>query len=98
MSSFLSQGSSTQFVELNVQELIVIITDPIVTTSGSTATIDCGQTIATVREALFIDDSAATVGPVTAANQVISGTTVKLTLTAPMATSDAIMLYFTVVN
>ena len=98
MSSFLSQGSSTQFVELNVQELIVIITDPIVTTSGSTATIDCGQAINTVREALFIDDSAGTVAPVVFSNRVISGTTVTLTLSAPMAVNDSIMLYFTVVN
>lgn len=96
--SYLSQGSETQFVELNVQELIVNITDPIVTTSASTITIDCGQTINTVREALFIDDSAGTVAPVVASNRSISGTTVTLTLSAAFATSDAVNLYFTVVN
>ena len=96
--SYLSQGSETQGIQLVVQELIVNISDPIVTVSASTATIDCGQTIATVREALFIDDSAGTVAPVQASNQVISGTTVKLTLSAPLAANDAINLYFTVVN
>lgn len=96
--SYLSQGSETQGIQLIVQELIVNISDPIVTVSASTATIDCGQAIASVREALFIDDSAGTVAPVQAANQVVSGTTVKLTLSAPMAVNDAINLYFTVVN
>src|SRR6185369_1199244 len=95
-NGYLSTGSGTQFVELNVQELIVVITDPIVTTSASTATIDCGQTIKTVREALFIDNSAGTVAPVVAANRSVSGTTVTLTLSAAFAANDAINLYFTV--
>lgn len=94
--SYLSTGSATQLVELKVQELVVIVTDSIVTTSGSTATIDCGQTISTVRGALFIDDSAATVAPVVAANRSVSGTSVTLTLSAAFTTSDVIVLYFTV--
>lgn len=95
---YLSQGSQAQFIQLNVQELVVQITDSIVTTSGSTATIDVGQAINTVVGALFADDSAATVAPVVAANRVISGTTVKLTLSAPLAANDFIILNFTCVN
>lgn len=97
-NGYLSQGSQAQGIQLNVQELVVVITDSIVTTSGSTATIDVGQAINTIQGALFADDSAATVAPVVFANQVVSGSTVKLTLSAAMATHDYIVLYFTCVN
>lgn len=102
--SYLSQGSSAQFVELKVQELVVsmnhagAIEDPILTTSGSTATIDCGQNIDEVRCALFNDNSAGTIAPVVFANRVISGSTVTLTLSAAMAADDSITLYFVLQN
>lgn len=93
--SYLSVGSDAQRVQLTVEELVVQITDTaIVTTSASTITIDCQQTVTFVVEALFVDDSAGTVAPVSVANTTISGTTVKLTLTAPFATGDSVRLCF----
>ena len=98
--SYLSQGSAAQFVELKVQEMFVQLSDSAVVsiTAGSVATIDCGQNIEVVRGAIFIDDSAATYAPVTAANRSISGSTVTLTLSAAMTSADAIALYFVVQN
>lgn len=94
--SFYLKDSQAQGIELKVQELVVKSLDSIVTTSGSTATIDVGQTISEVRGALFIDDSAGTSAPVTAANRAVSGTTVTLTLSAALASADAIVLYVVV--
>ena len=95
--AYLSQGSAAQGVQLKVQELIVSNKDTaVVSTSASTITIDCGQAVSAVREALFIDDSAATVAPVVASNQSISGSTVTLTLSAPFANNDSVRLCFVV--
>lgn len=94
--SYLSVGSDAQRTQLKVQELVVKSIDNIVTTSGVTATIDVQQTISEVRAALFIDDSAATSAPVVAANRSVSGSTVTLTLSAALASADAIVLYFVV--
>lgn len=101
--SYLSQGSSAQGVQLKVQELVLgvnhagaIIDTAVMTASGSTVTIDVGQTISYVTGALFIDNSAATVAPVTYANRVVSGSTVVLTLSAAAAADDVVILYFVV--
>lgn len=95
--AYLSTGSSAQGVQLKVQELIVAITDTaVVSVSSTTLTIDCGQTVASVREALFVDNSAATVAPVTAANTSISGSIVTLTLSAQFAANDSVRLCFVV--
>ena len=95
--SYLSVGSDAQRVQLQVEELIVQIGDTsVVSTSGSTATIDCGQTVTSVVEALFIDNSAGTIAPVVAADRVVSGSQVTLTLSAPFAANDSIRLCFKV--
>ncbi len=95
--AYLSQGSSAQAVQLKVQELIVNINDTaVVSTSGSTATIDCGQDVVSVKEALFVDNSAGTIAPVVAASQSISGSNVTLTLSAALAANDSIRLCFVV--
>lgn len=101
--SYLSVGSAAQGVELKVQELVLgvnhagnIIDGAVMTASGSTVTIDVGQPISYVTNALFIDNSAATVAPVTYANRVVSGNTVVLTLSAAAAADDTVILYFVV--
>lgn len=101
--SYLSQGSAAQGVQLKVQELVLgvnhagaIIDSAVMSASGSTVTIDVGQTISYVTNALFIDNSAGTVAPVAYANRVVSGTTVVLTLSAAAAADDTIILYFVV--
>lgn len=92
---YLSQGPLTQHVQLKVQPLEVVLGDSqIVSASGSTITVDCGQTISSIKGVLFVDDSAATVAPVTVANQVIATNLVTLTLTAPMAVNDSVTIYF----
>lgn len=97
--AYLSKGASAQAVQLKVQELIVSNKDTaIVSTSGSDVSIDCGQDVLLVREALFIDNSAATIAPVVAANQSISGSVVTLTLSAPLAANDSVRLCFEVIN
>lgn len=93
--SYLSTAPLTQRVQLKVQLVEVVLGDTqIVSTSGSTVTIDCGQTVGIVREALNISNSLATVVPIQAANRVISGNTVTLTLANPLAANDSIQLYF----
>jgi len=95
--SFLSTNSAVQDVQLKVQSLVVKKADnQICSTSGSTATIDVGQTISEVRCALFIDDSAGTSAPVVASNRTVSGSSVTLTLGAALATADAIVLEYVV--
>jgi len=95
--SYLSTGSAAQAVQLQVQELIVNINDSqVVSTSASTVTIDCGQEVASVKEALFIDNSAGTIAPVVAASQSISGSNVTLTLSAALAADDSVRLCFVV--
>lgn len=94
--TYQSKDSLVLGVQLKVQKLVCKKSDPMVTTSGSTATIDLGETLSEVRMALFMDDSAGTVAPVAAASQSISGSTVTLTLSAPLAAADAIELHYVV--
>lgn len=100
--SFYSQGAATQGIQLVVQEVVVALGDQIVTTSASTITVDLGQPIASIRAAVFLDDSAATNLPVTFANQAIgtgSNTNlVTLTLSAAFAIHDSVRISFTLVN
>jgi hypothetical protein len=89
--AYLSLGSDAQRVELSVQELIVNLADTsIVTTSGSTVTIDFQNTINYVKGAIHIKDGSASPLTVSVANQSVSGTTVTLTLTAALAANDVI--------
>lgn len=82
MAAYYSQGSNTQGVELKVQELIIAINDPIITVvntvSASTVTIDMGESINEVREALYVSDAAGTIVPITYANRTITDNTVAL--------------------
>lgn len=92
---YLSTAPLTQHVQLKVQPLEVVLGDArIVSTSGNNITVDCGQTISSVKGVLFVDDSAATIAPVVAANQVISSNLLTLTLSAAFAVSDSVMIYF----
>ena len=68
----------------------------VVSTSGSTATINVGQAISEVRCALFVDDSAGTSAPVVASNRSVSGNSVTLTLSAALADADCIILGYVV--
>lgn len=95
--SYLPKDSLVQDLALKVQELSVKLSDSaVVSTSGSTATIDVKETIDHVRCALFIDDSAGTSAPVVASNRSVSGTQVVLTLSAPLAAADCIVLKYVV--
>lgn len=91
MPSYQSKDSGVSQVQLNVREVCLKLTDSqVISASASTVTIDLKETIKEVRLATFFDDSAGTNLPVTAANQSISGTTVTLTLSAPMAAADSV--------
>ena len=95
--AYLSKGSDAQAVELKVQELVVNLTDTaIVTASASNVTIDAQQTIKAIRSAVHVKDGSASPLTVSVANQTVSGTTVTLALTAPLATNDAIRVCFVV--
>lgn len=97
--SYLSNQSQVQSLQLKVQELVVKLADnEVVSVSGNDATIDVGQEISEVRAALFLDDSAGTLAPVVAANRVVSGTEVTLTLSAALAAADAIILEYVIVD
>lgn len=95
--SFQSNNSAVQETCLSVQELTVKLADnQIVSTSGSTATINVYENIKEVRSCQFFDDSAGTAAPVTAANRAVSGTQVTLTLSAPLAAADAIFITYVI--
>ena len=97
--AYVSTGSDAQRVQLEEQELIVTSADTaILSTSGSTVTIDAQQTLASVSSAVHIKDGAASPLTVSFANRAISGTTCTLTLTAPFAANDCIRMTFEVVN
>lgn len=95
--SYQSKDSAVQQVQLKVQEVCVKMSDSqVVSTSGSTATIDLGEPIGEIRSAIFVDDSAGTAAPVAAANRSVSGNQVVLTLSAAMAAADAIDLKYVI--
>ena len=95
--SYLSKDSLVQDLQLKVQELTVKLADnAIVSTSGSTATIDVQEDIVEVRCALFVDDSAGTAAPVVASNRSVSGSSVTLTLSAALAAADCIVIKYVV--
>lgn len=97
--SYLSTNSAVQDVQLSVQSLVVQLADnQVVSTSGSTATINVGQPIDRVVNAIFVDDSAATAAPVVASNRSVSGSSVTLTLSAALAAADSIVLNYVIVE
>jgi len=97
MSTYDSKDSGVLSVQLKVQSLCVRLADNVVvSTTGSTATLNVKEPITAVVNAIFIDDSAGTSAPVAAANRVVSGTQVTLTLSAAMTASDSIILNYIV--
>ncbi len=93
--TYQAKDSGVLDLQLIVQEVTIALGDSIITaTSGSTVTVDFGETITKVKCALFIDNSAATVAPVVAANCVVSGTTVVFTLSAALAANDALIVQY----
>lgn len=95
-ASYQSKDSLVLGTQLKVQELVLTLADTIISNSGSVCTVDVKEPIVEVRSASFLDDSAGTGAPITAANRVISGTTVALTLSAAMAANDCITLKYVV--
>jgi hypothetical protein len=96
---YVSSQYAQQAVQLAVQSMTVQLADnSVVSTSGSTATVDVGNDIDHVTCALFVDDSAATCAPVVASNRSVSGSTVTLTLSAALAADDAIILQYVTVE
>lgn len=92
---YMSKVPQVASLQLKVQELALSILDTnVVTTSASTATVDVKENIDSIRSCIFIDDSAGTAAPVAAASRVVSGSTVVLTLSAPLAASDCIVLKY----
>lgn len=93
--SYQPKQSQVYAAQLSSQELVLKLSDDqIVSVSGSDAIINVGQPIDSVQCALFIDDSAATCAPVVVSKQTVSGNEVTLTLSAPLAANDAIILKF----
>ena len=92
---YLSTAPLTQHVQLKVQPLEVVLGDAqIVSVSGSTVTIDCGQPISSVKAVLNVSNNLATVVPIVAASQVISNNLLTLTLANPLAANDSIQVYW----
>lgn len=94
--AFQSKDSLVLGVQLKVQKLVCKKSDPMVSTSGVTATINVGESLSEVRLAMHMDDSAGTVAPVAAASQSISGSSVTLTLAAALADADCIVLEYVI--
>lgn len=96
--SYQAKDSNVFGTQLSVQEVTVQLGNPICSTSGSTVTINFQETLAAVQDALFIDDSAGTCAPVTFANRAISGSSVTLTLSAPLAANDAVIVQYSTID
>jgi len=95
--SYQSKDDAVLGVQLKVQEVCVKLGDrQLVSVSGLVATVDLGEEVSEVRAALIIDDSAGTVDIVAAADRVVSGTTVALTLAAALAADDCIVLKYVI--
>lgn len=95
--SYQAKDEAVLGCQLKVQEICVKLSDAqIVSVSANDVTIDVKESIKEVRLATFMDDSAGTNAPVVALNQVISGTSVKLSVGAAMAADDSITLKYVV--
>lgn len=95
--SYQSTDSQVFGNQLSVQEVNLQLSDAsIMSTSGSTVTINLSQPIGKVTSAMFFDDSAATVASIAATARVVSGNSVTLTLAAPFAANDTIKLNYVI--
>lgn len=98
-TSYLAKSDATLSVQLKVQEVCVKLSDSaIITASGSTVTVNIGEQVSEVRSAIFLDDSAGTAAPVTAANQNLTSAStgvVVFTLSAAMASADSLTVKYT---
>jgi hypothetical protein len=96
-ASFPSKDSAVLGVQLKVQELILTLADvSVLSTSGSTATVNVQENFAEIRSCTFIKDSTATASVINAANRAISGSSVVLTLPSAMAAGDVISLRYVI--
>ena len=94
--AYLPQDPAVQAKALKVQTLVCQTTDQFVTVSGSLFTVNVGESLSSVINANFYDDSAATSAPIVAANRSVSGTSVALTLSAAPAAADSVVISYVV--
>lgn len=94
--SYQSKDDAVLGLQLKVQELCVKMSDVgVLSTSGSTATIDVKESVKEVRAALHCDDSVG-IYLIAQSGISISGSQVTLTLSAAMAAQDSIILKYVV--
>lgn len=95
--SYESKVPKVHAQQLKVQELTVRYADAgLYTASVSGILVDLGEGTPVVYSCIFIDNSAVTSAPIAAANMSVSGTIVNIGLTAPFATSDVVILKYSV--
>lgn len=93
--SYQSTKSQVLSLQLNVQELVVQLGDTgVLSGTGTTITVNVGQAIGKVISAHQVDDSAAAILVVAAANRVVSGSTVVLTLAQALTAADSISIQY----
>ena len=100
--SFQPREASVMNVQLQVQEIVIALSDTaIVTASSNSVTIDVKNKIANnggvqyVKSALFIDDSIPVAKVINIAHQTFDGfSKVTLNLGVPMTSSDVVILDF----
>lgn len=91
---FISKSDAVLQVQNKVQEVTVKKSDnQVVSTSGSTATVEIGESVKEVRCALHVNDSASAVE---VASVAISGTSIVCTLSEAMADEDCIIVKYVV--
>lgn len=83
--------------QLKVQELVVRFADVgLYTASGNVVTVDFNETLASVPVVIDCDNSAPAAILIAQSGIAVSGETVAVTLAAPFATSDALIIKYIV--
>lgn len=95
--SFQAKDDAVLGLQLKVQEIVVKSSDVgVFSGSGTAVSINVGEAIAEVRAALHVDEGAGSVLPIIAANRVVSGSSVALTLGTAIQAADCIILKYVV--
>jgi len=95
--SYQSNQPQVLDLQLKVQELVVQLGDTgVLSGTGTSITVDVGQAIGKVISARHVDDSAAAILVVAAANRAVSGNTVVLTLAQALTAADSITIQYVV--
>ena len=97
--SYQPEDDTVLSVALKTQELVVRLSDSIVSVSGLDVTVDVGEAVVSLPKPVVIhcDDSVG-ISLIAASGVVVSGSQITATLSAAMAAADALIIKYSVVE